>query len=142
MSFAQQMPRPSLTGRRQGALVVAERGVELFALGLSGAEMRVLLWLSVAMGPGNRVGDCPPRLIAEAIAASDDTVRRAMERLRACRLLLQTQEGASILNPVYFVHDQAEHDLLLERHGVAAVPAPRSPRRRGPGKRHLHLVVP
>lgn len=109
-------------------------------LDLSGNEMRVLLHLAKAMGTGNRVPISKAR-IAAALGISRPTVARCIDALLAARLLLEPDDGLPMVNPVYFAHNAAERDQLVDRFGTAAVKARRAHGGAAePKASHLRLV--
>ena len=133
-------PRSPLAGSFQ---MDAGRIMEVIALGLSPAAMRVLLYLGSRMGPGNRVQICKAH-VARDLHLSRTTVARAVETLQGARLLCSAEDGSAIVNPLYLLSDGADRDDLVERFGVAAVVPRRAPRPKStvPAKqRHLRLVT-
>lgn len=133
-------PRSPLAGSFQ---MDADRILEVIALGLSPAAMRVLLFLASRMGPGNRVEICKAH-VARDLHLSRNTVTRAVESLKDARLLCASEDGSAIVNPLYLLSDGADRDGLVERFGVTAIAprrAPQTKKNASAKKRHLHLVT-
>ena len=127
------LPRP--------AFEMHDRFEEVIELGLSGADYAILFHLAARMQTGNRVA-INQRAIAAAIRVSPETVRRSLSVLRATRLLLSPDEGLSVINPVYLVHNIAERSQLVKAFGnIDVVRGVRAARRTRPMPRRGHLAL-
>lgn len=131
---------PALPALPRPAFEMHDRFAEVVGLGLSGADYSILFHLAARMQTGNRVA-INQKAVATAINVSLETVRRSLGVLRETRLLLRPDEGLSVINPVYLVHNVSEREQLVKAFGVDVVPGARPGRRTRPLPRRGHLAL-